>query len=240
MSYRIGGAYLEFAPVTFPFPGSATATVTIEAPVVANPDESAILLRVEIEGAFTQDEAIAEASAVATSVADRLVYERGSYLPTPTMTDMAFDVDGVKSLGDSFNLICRGVQVNALGQPALDTLIATASRTNFPGETHLATLRAALGCDDPIGKFLCLYGILMTLAGDDQKKIDTLIEKHEPGQVRTPRPDKPDIMETPYTRLRNEVAHRLKTRTVGAIHSEMEQRLPGLTTIVRKAIKDLT
>jgi hypothetical protein len=172
-------------------------------------------------------------------VADRLVYERGIYLPTPTLTDMAFDVGGVKSLGNSLGLFCRGVQINALGKTALEYLLAAVSRSNFPGEVHLATLRAALGCDDPIGQFLCLYGILMTLAGDDQKKIDDLIERHEPKQARTPRPDKPKVMETPYTRLRNEVAHRLKTRSVGAIRAELGQRLSGLTAIVRKAIEEM-
>lgn len=100
VTYRIGGAYLEFAPVSFLFPGSANATVTMEAPAVTNPDESAVLLRVDIDGPYTNEEALAEA----TAIADRLVYERGSYLPTPTMEGMAFDVDGVKSVGNALNM----------------------------------------------------------------------------------------------------------------------------------------
>jgi hypothetical protein len=58
VSYRIGKAYLEFAPVTFPFPGVPNVTVTMEAPATSNPDESAIHLRVDIEGPLTKDEAV--------------------------------------------------------------------------------------------------------------------------------------------------------------------------------------
>jgi hypothetical protein len=242
VTYRISGAFLEFAPVTFSLPESANTKVTMEAPIVANPDESSVYLRIDIEGMATKEEALAEASAVAASVADRLVYERGGYLPTPTLQDTAFVEDGVHNLGSSIGMVCRGVMVHKLGAESVAKMVATVSQASFPGEAHLATLRAALGCDDPIGKFLCLYGILMTLAGDDQAKIDTLIELHgpTPKEPRTPRPDKPHVKETAYTRLRNEVAHRLKTRTVGAIRLEMEQRISGLTDIVRKAIAAVT
>lgn len=241
VTYRISGAYLVFAPVTFSFPGSANAKVKMEAPVVANPDESSIHLCVEIEGMTTQEEALAEASAVATAVADRLVYERGSYFPTPTIFETAFVENGVQSLGSSLAMSCRGVMVNSLAAESISKLVATVSQASFAGEPHLATLRAALGCDDPIGKFLCLYGILMTIAGDDQAKIDAIIERHgpTPKEPRTPRPDKPLIKETVYTRLRNEVAHRLSTRAIGAIRSEMEQRISGLKDIVRNAIAEV-
>lgn len=240
-TFRIPQAYLEFDPVTFVFPGSPKAKVTIAAPVVANPDESSICLRIDIDGMGSNDEALAETLAIATAIADRLAYERGCYFPTPTLQDTVFEEFGVQNLGSSLGMVCRGVMVNKLEANSLDKLVTTASRASFPGEPHLATLRAALGCDDPIGKFLCLYGILMTLAGDDQAKIDTLIERHgpTPPEPRTPRPDKPHIKETAYTRLRNEVAHRLKARTVGAIRSEMEGRISGLTSIVRKAIEEV-
>jgi hypothetical protein len=206
ISYLITGAGVAFDPVTFTFPGSPGVSVTVSAPAVTNPDEASIHLRVEIAGPFTRDQAMVEAAAVAAAVCDRLTYQWGRYLPTPTLGDTAFDEDGVLNLGNTIGFFCRAAMVSVLGPQSTAELQDALARHDFPGDAHLATFRAALGCSDPIGQFLCLYGILMTVAGDDQKAIDTLIELHEPGQVRTPRPDKPHIQETVYTRLRNEVA----------------------------------
>ena len=236
VSYRIPEAWVEFEAIAFPFPGSIGLSVMVSAPAVTNPDDASLQLDVEIAGEFSRERALSEANAVATAVADRLAYQWGRYLPTPTLTDIAFDEGGVQSLGSSLGMFCRAAAVNALGSECVGNLRIELARSDFPGEPHLATFRAALGCSDPIGRFLCLYGILMTIAGDDQRAIDTIIERHEPGQIRTPRPDKPNVQETSYTRLRNEVAHRMKSRTIGEIRAEMEQRCPNLIGIVRSAI----
>lgn len=236
VSYRISNSGHEFAPTTFLFPGSPGISVTLNAPAAASPDDASVHLRIDFDGEFTPSGALSEATATAAAVADRLAYQWGRYLSTPTLSEVAFDDGGVRSLGHSLGLTCSGVAVKALDSEAVDELRDQLAKTDFPGDPHLATFRAALGCNDPIGQFLCLYGILMTVAGDDQRAIDVLIERHEPGQIRTPRPDRPTVQETPYTRLRNEVAHRLRTRTVGAIRAEMEQRCPNLIAIVRRAI----
>jgi hypothetical protein len=236
VSYRIAEAGVEFKAIAFPFPGSIDISVTVSAPAVSNPDDASLQLDVGIAGEFSRERALSEANAVVTAVADRLAYQWGRYLPTPTLTNMAFDEGGVQSLGSSLSLFCRAVTVNVLGTESVGKLRAELARSDFPGEPYLATFRAALGCSDPIGQFLCLYGILMTIACDDQRVIDTIIERYEPGQIRTPRPDKPNVQETSYTRLRNEVAHRMKTRSISEIRAEMEQRCPNLIAIVRSAI----
>lgn len=78
---------------------------------------------------------------------------------------------------------------------------------------------SALGTDDPVAKFLILYLILYEVSGnDDQQKVDDLIKCCAPLTVMNQRSwvDKKGVTksidETIYTRLRNEITHRIAVR----------------------------
>ncbi len=47
-----------------------------------------------------------------------------------------------------------------------------------------------------------LYNVLLMVLGDNQALVDQFILAEEPTVTRTPRPDKPAVMETTYSRLR--------------------------------------
>jgi len=89
----------------------------------------------------------------------------------------------------------------------------------LPNSALVALYRSALSTDDPVAKFLILYLILYEVAGNDsQKAVDNLILKYAPltPTDQTPRLDKTGqrkpTFETIYTRLRNEITHRIAAK----------------------------
>ena len=85
-----------------------------------------------------------------------------------------------------------------------------------------------------------LYHILLMIYNDSQADVDAFVIGEDPTIPQTPRPRKcprkrPDVMETDYTRLRNELAHKR--------HSEPRQDegrhgqpLGGLVALTKRAI----
>lgn len=98
----------------------------------------------------------------------------------------------------------------------------------------LRIFRHAMDNDDTVARFLMLYLILYLLRSN-QREIDNLIRSTDPNVDDTPDPRNPGVMETCYTRLRNEIIHRDVDHE--ATRQEMSWRTPGLTNIVRTAIR---
>jgi len=76
------------------------------------------------------------------------------------------------------------------------------------------------------------------IRGDDQKLVETFIISEDPAvpQTKDPREWK-DQMETVYTRLRNEFAHRRAGVNLETTKSEMAERIGGLRALVKRAIE---
>lgn len=101
-----------------------------------------------------------------------------------------------------------------------DVQVLQAALTNsepFPSPTLVALYRSALCADDPIAKFLMLYLILYELSGnEEQKKVDCVVLKYfrQTVQAKSSRIGKNGVKktkkETIYTRLRNQVTHRIE------------------------------
>ncbi len=89
--------------------------------------------------------------------------------------------------------------------------------------------------DEPIGKFVSLYSLLSSLAGDKQKNIDTLIESFDSSVAKYIPEGRP--IETIYTRLRNELAHIRQGTSIIKTHSEIELHLPKFEWIVKNILK---
>jgi hypothetical protein len=71
---------------------------------------------------------------------------------------------------------------------------------------------------------------------DRQPMIDALIRLQEPGVAETISP-KTGGLEMVYSKLRHEHMHRSNV-PLAQVRSEMETQLPGLISIVQKAIKN--
>lgn len=115
------------------------------------------------------------------------------------------------------------------------------SKTYSKNTIPLRLFRDVLLLDDEIARFIMLYSIIdiITSKGSksDQKEIDKSIMQVEALTVRTKSPYT-GVLETCYTRLRNEVNHRDKD--VEATISEISSRLYDFQRIVQKIIKRAT
>ncbi len=142
--------------------------------------------------------------------------------PMPTVT--------AKGRGGGRQLLADDVQ-------ALQAILAKPHPLPNP---LVALYRSALGVDDPVVKFLMLYLILYELSGT-QKKVDHLIQKYAPSTVvnRSLRTDKSAggkiSNETIYTRLRNEITHRI-TANPEETRRGILSNLDAFQTIIHQAL----
>jgi hypothetical protein len=99
-----------------------------------------------------------------------------------------------------------------------------------------AAYRFAGHQSDPITRFMFLYNILLQLNKDRQKEVDDFIRQEMPSVSQSPSPHHAGVMETIYTRLRNEVGHGRAGTTPEETRKEMQDNLPAFQTLVRTAI----
>lgn len=93
----------------------------------------------------------------------------------------------------------------------------------------------SLSITEPIGKFISLYSLLLSIAKDSQFQLDKLIEtvdsnvaKYIPKGRRT---------ETIYTRLRNELSHIREGSSIMKTHSEIVLHLPRFEWIIKEILR---
>lgn len=110
----------------------------------------------------------------------------------------------------------------------------------LPGEQYFGLLRSARQSASPVEEFVHLYHILLMLLGDSQAAVDRFIVSEDPAipqtQYRHPKKAK-SVLETIYTRLRNELAHRRAGVNLEDTKAEMASRLPGLIALTKRAIE---
>ena len=83
-----------------------------------------------------------------------------------------------------------------------------------------------------------LYNLLLMMFNDKQADVDAFIVGEEPAVPRTQRPNKSaGVMETVYTRLRNEFAHKRAGVNLEDTKTEMANRVGGLVTLTKRAIE---
>lgn len=108
------------------------------------------------------------------------------------------------------------------------------------GEQNFGLFRSARQSMSPVEEFMHLYHILLMLSNDRQGNVDAFILREDPAVPQTPdpRPHKgPVVMETVYTRLRNELAHKRAGVNLDNTKAEMVNRLGGLIALTKRAIE---
>lgn len=101
---------------------------------------------------------------------------------------------------------------------------------------RLKRLNFACGIAEPIGRFVALYGLLLSEAGDSQAEVDRLIAGFDQSTQHTISP-KTGRLETLYTRLRNELAHVRTTANVFSTHDEIELHLARFQWLVKSIFR---
>lgn len=129
--------------------------------------------------------------------------------------------------------------LNSIDVKNIETILAQPQ----PQKTKLIGLyRSALNTDDPIVKFLILYLIIYEIAGNKkQAAVDNEIKKYEPSIKTTSwswknkRGEIKNSDETTYTRLRNEITHRVNV-TPEENRREILSNLDNFQIVVHQAL----
>lgn len=101
---------------------------------------------------------------------------------------------------------------------------------------RLKRLNFACSVPEPIGRFIALYSLLLTIGNDRQSEVDKLILTIEPTTQQTSSP-KTGQPETLYTRLRNELAHDRQNATLFSTHEDIQLHLNRFEWIVKSIVR---
>lgn len=115
----------------------------------------------------------------------------------------------------------------------IEVLARDFSRLN---ELYYMAFRFAIRESDPVSRYLFLYNILLQIHDDSQKNVDNFIRTENPQVQQSPRPDEPSIIETIFTRLRNEVGHARPNVIPANTRKEISENVAQLQSLVKKAI----
>jgi hypothetical protein len=106
------------------------------------------------------------------------------------------------------------------------------------GERYYGLFRSARQSMGPIEEFMHLYHILLMIYNDKQADVDAFILSADASVPQTQHPLKaPGVMETVYTRLRNEFAHKRGGVDLEQTKADMTHCLGDLRTLTRQAIE---
>jgi DNA-binding protein len=229
------GAGLEFAPVAFDPKHQNVDHISIEAPPGGKEVKSTVRLKEVVTEAAGKEIALA----VNEEALDRLTFFHKVPIRAARITSTNFVLvnppPGCASVATAHMMMIVHAPSLLLG---LDAAIARATLEDLtaPGSQHFSFFRSALQSNSPVEKFMHLYNVLLMILGDKQALVDQFIVAQEPTVTHTPRPDKPSILETTYSRLRNEFAHKRKAVDMRIAKQEMENAVGKLTEIVKTAI----
>lgn len=126
--------------------------------------------------------------------------------------------------------------VKNLDPQSTQTIQNALEQKQMPGIQYFNRFRVALQNTDPVARFMDLYRILLSIFDDNQKQVDQFIQAAEPNVPISPRPDKPHIKETIYTRLRNEIGHLRPNVVPSHTREEIKHWVSPMVGLVKKAI----
>ena len=202
-------------------------------------DDKRMTVVFHLTDVFTEEEADAVTRDILSSIINRLALELNLSIGEPHLSGYSLPKDASGSY--------YSVQTNLLGMwnVAAPTIILDATRRQelarllerpLARADLYAAYRFRVSQSDAVARFMFLYNILLQLGGDDQGGVDNLLRQEEPNVRQRLRKRKPRVMETIYTRLRNEVGHVRAEATPSQTRTEIEHNVAALQAIVKVAI----
>lgn len=234
---RITGNGLKFPLCEFKPPEPSVDKIEVE-----SKDGHEILTTVHLSSAPTREKGIAIATTLNTATLDRITFfydiaiEGGqitgaqvSLVNPPPGQKLGVEVGDDLHLGESRNLIRR------ISTAHLKDVL---EKVSPPGEQRFGLFRSARQSMSHVEEFVHLYNLLLMLCGDDQGKVDDFIRGAEPTVPQTQHPlEAHGVMETVYSRLRNELAHPRTGGNLDTTKGEMATRLDRLRALTKQAIE---
>ena len=217
-------------------PNEPTVTnVEIEAP-----NGKAIRTTIHFASVASVDDAVAKATDVNTAALNRIAFQRTLVVEPAHITGHHFvpleETPGVLSIQSGSHVLVGGDARMVVGLVG-GTVKAELEIANPLGERNYGLFRSALQATSPVEEFMLLYNLLLMLHNDSQADVDSFILREEPGVPTMPSPRNPGAMETVYTRLRNEVAHRRPGVKLENTRTEIAGRVAGLRARTKRAIE---
>lgn len=185
-------------------------------------------ITVHLLDVFDETEAETTASGVLPSIINRIAFHCDVSVGEPFATGYSIPKD---ALGKAFSVMSaiqirdRAVSLLTLDDGTRDELKRQLEQP-YTHQDLFWAYRFAGYQDDPVARFMFLYNILLQLNSDNQTKVDDFVRSEEPDVAQTPSPYRPSVMETVYTRLRNEVGHGRAGTTPEQTQAEIRTYLP--------------
>jgi len=208
--------------------------------VIEGPKGDEIVSTVHLSSVASHADGRELAKKVNTAALNRIAYFRCVTIENAQSTGDQFSPlnqqPGVQANAVNMNLFIGGAAHAVLGvKPA--ELKSELELASPPGEHHFGLFRSARQSISPVEEFMHLHNILLMIYNDRQADVDAFAVGEDPAVPRTQHPLKAaGAMETVYTRLRNELAHKRLGVNLDNTKAEMTNRLGGLIALTKRAI----
>jgi hypothetical protein len=217
-------------------PGGRRRTHRIEAP-----NGSEIVTTVYLSSVASREEGRALATRVTAAALDRVGFWHGVAIENAQRTSEQLaplnPPPGVLEAAPG-ELMIAGSEVRLVVGISPVQVKTELEQMSPPGERAYGLLRSARLSMSPVEEFMHLYNILLMMFNDRQSDADTFILSEDPTVPRTQHPHKSaGVMETAYTRLRNEFAHKRGGVNLDNTKAEMANRVGGLGALTKRAIE---
>ena len=209
---------------------------------IEGPDGSEILSTVHLAEVVCDGQGRALATKVNTTALDRIAFFHGIIVENARITDEQFSPlysePHVYRVQGSGGLVAGGAGPVVFSIPSAQ-LKMELERASPSGEHNFGSFRSARQSVSPVEQFISLYNILLTLYNGGQSDVDSFILDQDPAvpQTQSRKRRGSCVMETVYTRLRNELAHLRHGVNLDDTKVEMGNRLGGLIELTKRAIE---
>jgi hypothetical protein len=207
--------------------------------VLETQDDKRMTVVFHLTDVFTEEEADAVTRDVLSSIINRLAFELNLSIGEPHLSGFSLPKDPSasfytvsKSVLAIWDVLAPAIVPDATRRQELAKLL----ERPFARADLFSAYRFAVNQSDDVARFMFLYNILLQLHNDDQGQVDNFIRVETPTVSQRPRPDKPQITETVYTRLRNEVSHTRAGVTPDRTRTEIAANVVAFQALVKDAI----
>lgn len=243
LTYRAevkGFIFRNFAPLEVQTTEPGVANV-----VVGCPGESPIEVIVKIASSASADTARITGKSICRTILSRLSLKYRLCVQEPLVAeDLQEENDtAVTNLAaGAMPMSCPGKDSKDVKPEDVSGLKADLEDPTPPGHIYYDLYRLAMQAEDSVDRFMSLYRLLLILClnkkgEEDQKCVDNFIERNTSEKRTHERPGMPNVLETVYSSLRNNIAHVRKGVDLAETRREMNTRVYGLAEVVKNAIR---
>lgn len=237
ISARIKGNGLTFPSCVF-YPNEAG----VEKVEIESPKGHEILSTVYLDSVASENVGTDLATKVNSVALNRISFHHNLVIEEAQTAEARFSPlnppAGPELIAGAASFVIIGGQATFIKGIDAASLKSELEQVTVPGELNFGLLRSARLSTGPVEEFMHLYHILLMLFSDSQAAVDNFIRSQDSAVPQTQHPMKSlGVMETVYSRLRNEFAHKRAGVNVMNTKLEMESRVGDLLAFTKKAIE---